>query len=159
MKKTVKHPFKPVFDKNSKILFLGSIASEKSRVIGYPYSSPTNRFWKVMENLFNVEITDYKRFLLDNNIALWDVIKECEISKSSDASIKNVIVNEVWDVIKNSNIKHIFTNGKKAYDLYNKHLSDKIGIKVVSLSSTSAANANKSLVNLIEEYKIILDYL
>lgn len=159
MKEKIKHPFEPVYNQNSKIIFLGSIASEKSREIGYPYSSPTNRFWKVMENIFDTKITDYKQFLLDNNIALWDVIKECEINKSSDASIKNVIINEVWNVILNSNIKQIFTNGKKAYDLYNKYLYPETKIKAISLPSTSAANANKNLTNLIEEYKTILDYL
>jgi len=159
MNKIVKHPFNPVYNRNSKILFLGSIASVKSREIGYPYASPQNRFWKVMKSIFNEEIVDYKHFLLNKKIALWDVIKSCEITGSSDSSIKNVVVNEIWDVIADSDIKYIFTNGKKAYDLYNKYIYPKTGIKAISLSSTSPANATKNINNLVAEYKIILDYL
>ena len=159
MNKIVKHPFEPVYNSNSRILFLGSIASVKSREIGYPYASPQNRFWKVMKAIFNKEVGDYKQFLLSKNIALWDVIKSCEITGSSDSSIKNVVVNEIWDVIANSNIKHVFTNGKKAFDLYNKYVYPKTEIKAISLSSTSPANATKNLDHLVEEYKIILNYL
>ena len=83
MNKIVKHPFNPVYNRNSKILFLGSIASVKSREIGYPYASPQNRFWKVMKSIFNEEIVDYKHFLLNKKIALWDVIKSCEITGSA----------------------------------------------------------------------------
>ena len=159
MNKKVTHPFEPVYDYNSKILFLGSIASIKSREIGYPYASPQNRFWKVLRIIFDEEINDYKKFLINNNIALWDVIKSCEITGSSDSSIKNVVVNEIWEVISKSNIKYIFTNGKKAYDLYNKYVYPKTKIKAISLSSTSPANATKNLNDLVEEYKIILNYL
>lgn len=157
--KIVEHPFKPVYNKDSKIIFLGSVASVKSREIGYPYASPKNRFWKVLEIIFDDKMIDYKSFLLSKNIALWDVIKSCEITGSSDASIKNVVVNEVWEVIENSNIKQVFTNGKKADELYNKYVYPKTNIKSICLSSTSPANAIKKLDDLVEEYKIILKYL
>lgn len=158
MREIVKHPFAPIYDTNSKILILGSLASAKSREIGYPYANPKNRFWKVMEALFNEEIIDYKKFLLSKNIALWDVIKSCEIIGSSDASIKNIVVNEIWDILADSNIKHIFTNGKKANEIYHKYIYPKTNLKAICLSSTSPANAAKRLEDLIEEYKIILEY-
>lgn len=159
MREIIKHPFEPVYNSESKILFLGSIASIKSRELGYPYSSPKNRFWKVLEIIFNEKIINYKQFLISKKIALWDVIKSCEISGSSDSSIKNVVVNEIWDVIDNSNIKYVFTNGKKAYELYNKYVYPKTMIRAVSLSSTSPANATKKLDDLVEEYKIILKHI
>ncbi len=159
MREIVKHPFKPIYNSDSKILFLGSIASVKSREIGYPYASPQNRFWKVLKIIFNQEIEDYKQFLLSKKIALWDVIKSCEITGSSDSSIKNVVVNEIWNIIADSNIKYVFTNGKKAYYLYNKYIYSKTGIKAIYLSSTSPANANKNIDDLVNEYKIILKYL
>ena len=159
MNNVIVHPFEPVYNNNSKVLLLGSIASTKSREIGFPYSSPKNRFWPVMETLFDEKITDYREFLLNHHIALWDVIKRCEITGSSDASIKNVEVNEVWEVIQNSNIKFVFTNGKKAYELYQKYIFPKTNIKAVSLPSTSPANATKRLADLVEDYKVILKYL
>lgn len=155
----VYHPFKPVYDTQSKILFLGSVASSKSRELGYPYASPQNRFWKVMEKIFNERIIDYKAFLLKHHIALWDVIESCDIIGSSDASIKNVEVNPIWNITENSNVKYVFTNGKKAYELYNKYVYPKTSIKAISLSSTSPANATKKLDDLVNEYKIITNYL
>lgn len=157
--KEIVHPFKPIYDKNSKVLLLGSIASVKSREIGYPYASPKNRFWMIMEKLFDEKVEDHKQFLLNKNIALWDVIKSCKIQGSSDASIKDIVVNEIWEVIDNSNIKKVFTNGRKAYDVYMKHVYPKTKIEAISLSSTSPANAVKRLEDLVEEYKIILDNL
>ena len=159
MKDKIVHPFKPIYNQKSSILILGTIASITSREKGYPYAHPQNRFWKIMSILFDEEINDYKYFLLNHNIALWDVIKSCDIKDSSDASIQNVEVNEIWEIIKKSNIKHIFTNGKKAHELYNKYIYPQTKIKAFSLSSTSPANATKSLNDLVLEYKIIKDYL
>ncbi len=159
MQQRITHPFQPIYNSNSKILFVGTIASAKSRENGYPYSSPQNRFWKVLERLFNEKIENHKDFLLKHNIALWDSIKSCDIVSSSDASIKNIVVNDLWTITNNSNIKVVFTNGKKAYDIYQKFIFNKTNIKAICLSSTSPANASKSLDDLVAEYSIILDYL
>jgi hypoxanthine-DNA glycosylase len=153
------HPFKPIFDKNSKILILGSIASIKSRELNFPYANPNNRFWKVLEILFNEKIIDYKIFLLKHNIALWDSIKSCDITGSSDSSIKNIEINEIWEITKNCQIKAVFTNGKTSYNVYMKYIYPKTKVKAIYLPSTSPANASKKLEDLVEDYKIILDYL
>lgn len=159
MKERIIHPFKPIYNDYSKILILGSIASEKSRELGYPYAHPQNRFWKIMEALFNEKILDYNNFLLKHNIALWDVIESCEINKSSDSSIKEVVANDINKIIENSNVKVIFTNGKKATELYNKYIYPNTNIKPFYLSSTSPANATINLDKLILEYSIIKKYL
>ena len=39
--------------------------------------------------------------ILDNYLALWDVIAECEISGSSDASIKNAKANDLSEILNN----------------------------------------------------------
>ena len=159
MCKKVVHPYGPIYDKNCKIMFVGTVASVKSREYGYPYSSPYNRFWKVLEIIFNEKIIDHKEFLLKHNIALWDSVKSCEIRGSSDASIRNIKVNELWKVTKNSNIKMVFTNGKKAYEIYQKYIYPKTLIPATYLTSTSPAFASKRLEDLVEDYKIILNYL
>ena len=62
------HPFKPIFDKNSKILILGSFPSVISRKFGFYYTNPQNRFWRVLAGVLNAavpESTDEKiKFLL-----------------------------------------------------------------------------------------------
>ena len=97
--------------------------------------------------------------MLDNKIALWDVIKCCEIKGSSDNSIKNVNINDINYLIKKSNIKYIFVTGKKALNLYNKYLLNITKKEAFYLPSPSSANASYNLKDLTEKYKIILDYL
>lgn len=53
----VTHTLKPIYDKDSKILILGSIPSVKSREIGFYYGHPKNRFWSTLEKVFEEEIT------------------------------------------------------------------------------------------------------
>ena len=112
-----------------------------------------------MENIFNEEIIDKKEFLLKHGIALYDVIKECDIESSSDASIKEVKVNNISKILKNSNIKYIFVLGNKAYSLYNKYLLKDLKIEAIKLPSTSPLNARSKLSDLTKEFQIILKYL
>lgn len=153
------HTINPIFNSESKVLILGSFPSVKSRKENFYYAHPQNKFWKIMECLFNEKISDKKQFLLDKKIALWDTIKECTIEGSSDSSIKDVIPNDINYILSNSNIKCIFTVGNKSYELYNKYIYSNTNIKVFKLSSPSPANASMSLEKLVNEYKVILEYL
>ena len=112
------HPFPPFFDKDSKVLILGSFPSVKSREQMFFYGHPQNRFWKVIaavtQSKLPVTIKEKKELLQNKHIALWDVIASCEITGSSDSSIKNVVPNDISEIIKNSDIKYIFVNGKTA---------------------------------------------
>ena len=153
------HTINPIFNSESKVLILGSFPSVKSRKENFYYDHPQNRFWKIMECLFNENINDKKQFLLDKKIALWDTIKECTIEGSSDSSIKDVIPNDINYILRCANIKCIFTIGNKSYELYNKYIYSTTNIKALKLSSPSPANAKMSLEKLVNEYKIILEYL
>ena len=159
----VKHEIPPIYDKNSKILVLGSFPSVKSRESQFFYHHPQNRFWKVLSSVIGVDtptsIEEKKKFLLDNNIALWDVIASCDIEGSSDSSIKNVVANDLDKIIENCNIKQIFCNGGKSYELYRKYCEKDTNIKAIKLPSTSPANARSSLEKLIAEWNIILNYI
>lgn len=42
----VTHEFDAFFDKDSRVLILGTIPSPKSREQGFYYGHPQNRFWK-----------------------------------------------------------------------------------------------------------------
>ena len=156
------HTLNPIYNKNSKILILGSMPSVISRNKNFYYANRNNRFWNIMENLFLTKFNsnlEKREFLLNNKIALWDVIKCCEIKGSSDNSIKNVNINDINYLIKKSNIKYIFVTGKKALNLYNKYLLNITKKEAFYLPSPSSANASYNLKDLTEKYKIILDYL
>lgn len=153
------HEIKPVFNKDSKILILGSFPSVKSREGQFFYHHPQNRFWKILSALYNetmpISIEDKKTFLLTHHIALWDVIHSCTITGSSDSSIKDVVINDITPILKETNIRKIYTNGNTADTLYKKYMYPNVQIKAIKLPSSSPANARFTLDMLIEDWKII----
>ncbi len=159
MNEFVHHPFAPVFDKNSKVLLLGSFPSPKSREIGFYFSHPQNRFWRILSTLFGEELPlsneEKKQFLLKHNLALWDVISNCEIDGASDSSIKNAKVNNIKQLIKNTKIKAVFCLGNTAGKLYKKYVDNNF----FTLPSTSPANCAFSFEYLLNKYAEIKKFL
>ena len=137
----VVHPLKPIYNSESKVLILGSFPSIKSRENSFYYAHPKNRFWSTLEKVFKEDIVssnqDREKFLLTHKIALFDVVYSCNITASSDSSIKDVIPNDIKKIVDNSNIEAIFTTGTKAYSLYNKYLLKNVGIEAIKLPSPS----------------------
>ena len=109
------HPIPPVFDRSSRVLVLGSFPSVKSREANFFYGHPQNRFWKVAAAVFGeappVTVEEKKAFLLRNHIAVWDVIHSCDITGSSDASIRNVVPNDLSVILSAADIRAVFVNG------------------------------------------------
>ncbi len=152
----VKHEFEPVFNEKSQILILGSMPSVKSREQQFYYGHPQNRFWKVLSKVFDEKlpetIEEKRRMVLKHHIALWDVIGSCDIIGSSDSSIKNVIGNDMNIILDNADIRTIYLNGTKAYELFEKYCKPMIKKNVptlVKLPSTSPANAAWNIEKLI----------
>ncbi len=154
----VEHTLQPIYNKNSKVLILGTMPSVKSRELGFYYAHPKNRFWSTLEVVFKEKILNKKEFLLKNGLALWDVLSSCSIDGSSDASIQNAKPNDIKKIIENSNIKVIFTTGKTAYKYYLKFFKETIHLPVFCLPSTSPANCKVKTDELIQEYKVIKSY-
>ncbi|MBR1749737.1 MAG: DNA-deoxyinosine glycosylase [Ruminococcus sp.] len=157
------HNIAPVFDKNSKVLILGSFPSVMSRQQEFFYGHPRNRFWKLIAKLCGEQTpTDNeskKRLLISHSIALWDVIASCDINGSSDTSITNVVPNNIKMILECADIKALFCNGSKAFELYNRYIMKDIGINAVKLPSTSPANAACNEDRLYESWKIIKEYI
>ena len=157
------HPFKPIFDKNSKILILGSFPSVISRKFGFYYTNPQNRFWRVLAGILNANVpesTDEKiNFLLSHHIAIYDAAISCEIEGSSDAKMSKIVPVNLKPIFKEANITRVYANGGKAYKICEKYLNDEIlnatGKEPVKLPSTSPANAKFSLEKLAKEWQII----
>ena len=153
------HPISPVYDKDSRILILGSFPSVKSREEGFFYGHPQNRFWKVVAAVFDETvpktIDEKKEFLLRNHIAVWDVIRSCDIEGSSDSSIKNVTANDLNEILNKADIEAIFVNGKTALKYFDKYTKPSVGKSAICLPSTSPANAAWNLERLVEDWKRI----
>ena len=157
------HTCYPIFDAECRVLILGTFPSVKSRETMFYYGHPQNRFWKVLPALFGEERPETpeqkKQLLLRNHVALWDVIESCEVTGSSDNSIRNVIPNDITKITKQCTIRAIYGNGEMSVRLYNRYLKDKTGMEIVKLPSTSPANASYSLDRLIECWSVIRDSL
>ncbi len=157
------HAFNPVFNSESRILILGTMPSPKSRELGFYYSHPRNRFWPVLAKIFGEEVPKTPEekavFCLRHKIALWDVLKECDIEGASDSSIRNAIPNDMSEIFEKADIKAVFTTGTTAAKLYKKFAEPETGMAAIALPSTSPANAKVKFEELCEEYKIILEYL
>ena len=167
MNKTQTHPFQPIFDKNSKILILGSFPSVVSRKFGFYYANPQNRFWPVLAGILNAPLPksmDEKiNFLLAYRIAIYDAAISCEIKGSSDAKMTAVTPANLEPIFKTANITQVYANGGKAYEICKKYLEDEISKAtknvVIKLPSTSPANAKFSIDKLASEWSAIAEVL
>lgn len=157
----VKHTFEPVYDKNSRILILGSLPSVKSREQGFYYGHPQNRFWKVLARLLEWEepstIEQKKTMLLKNKIAIWDVLESCDIKGSSDSSIKNAVAADIPGLLKKTQIEKIYVNGTTAGKYYKKYIWPLTGVEATVLQSTSPLNCRYDIEKLTENWCAILD--
>jgi len=156
-----KHTAEPVYDGRSKRLILGTFPSPASREVGFFYGHPQNRFWKVLAMVYGKsvpETIDEKRnFILEHGLALWDVIAECKVTGSADASITDVVPNDITPILERSPIERIYVNGRLAEKLYNKFILPKSGRNAIYLPSTSPANAAWSLERLLQAWSVIRD--
>lgn len=153
------HTFGPVYDADSRILILGSFPSVKSRETQFYYGHPQNRFWKVIAGICREAVPEgieaKKALLLRNRIAVWDVIASCDIAGSADSSIKNVVPNDMDMILKHADIRMIYMNGDKAYQLFQKYCAKEGQPPVKKMPSTSPANAAWKLELLIEAWQEI----
>lgn len=179
------HPFAPFYDENSDVLIVGSFPSVASRADGFYYGNVRNRFWKVLATIFEEDcrvvstgvggeaspmvatttsndeklmtIQEKKAFLARHKIALYDSIRECTISGSSDSSIRDVVPSDIEAIVKNSKVKKIFANGKTAAKFFEKYQSEELCKMLEVLPSTSPANASFSLARLVEAWKVVAE--
>lgn len=123
--------FAPIFDKNSKILILGTLPSETSlknyeltKNEDYYFNFSHNQFWKIIaealnvnhEKIINPSNYEYrKKILIENNIALWDIISYADRKKDSSKDVninpETIIFNDIKSILS-ENIKTIIINGK-----------------------------------------------
>lgn len=154
------HPIPPLYNARSRVLILGSFPSVKSREAAFFYGHPQNRFWPLMAALTDspvpATIAEKKALILENGFALWDTIASCEITGSSDSSIKNVVPNDLTPILEGADIRAIYCNGTASWKLYQKYLYPITGIAAGKLPSTSPANAAWTLPKLLDAWRVIL---
>jgi len=152
--------FAPITSNDATILILGTMPGTKSLELNQYYGHKQNNFWKFMFTILKEDFSeDYetkKALLKKNKIALWDVLQFCERVGSLDSAIKNEIANDFETFLKShSNITTILFNGQKAAAFFKKYVRLQKEYRLITLPSSSPANASKTFQSKLEEWKII----
>ena len=160
----MKQSFSPIANPDAKILILGTMPGEKSLALGQYYGHGGNQFWRIIFDLFKEPITsDYskkKELLLNNKIALWDVLDNCQREGSSDTSIHSETPNDFNGFFReHQQIKNILFNGGNAATYYNTYIGRSNEFNFYTLTSTSPANTWKSFNEKVKEWSVILELL
>src|SRR5659263_32106 len=141
------YSFPPIADSRSKVLILGTIPGKESLRMTEYYGHHRNAFWKILFKLYNIPFSSDYQFkvetLLQNGIALWDVLRTCERQSSLDTDIKMEGPNDLRSFLSaHPGISKIFFNGKGAARYFGKYFAD-INLPNQVLPSTSPAHAVK----------------
>lgn len=143
------YSFPSLSDNNSKVLLLGTMPGIASLTLNQYYGHPQNAFWKLLFTIFDEPYsTDYavrKKLVLKHRIALWDVLQTCVRKGSLDSAIEQEIPNDFTAFLaSHPNIQQIFFNGQKAAQYFKKYVQIPSHYELITLPSTSPANAGIS---------------
>ncbi|MCX4190378.1 DNA-deoxyinosine glycosylase [Methylophaga sp. OBS3] len=156
------HSFDWLAKSDAKLLIVGSMPGIASLQQQQYYAHPRNAFWPIMQHIFGwseMTYTERCQALVNEKIALWDVLRHCRRRGSLDSAIERdtIAINDFDALFKFApNITTVCTNGGKANQLFKRHvqLAKHISIKV--LPSTSPAYAAMSFDNKLAHWHSII---
>lgn len=167
MTTTITHGFDCILPHEPpQILILGSLPSVASVGQRQYYAHPQNAFWRIMEALFAERASlDYEQrieLLKKHRIALWDVIASAQREGSLDSAIKpdSVVPNDIVGLLNAfPSIRRIYLNGGGATALFKRHIAKQLprAFPIVTLPSTSPANARMRLEEKLAQWRVIRD--
>jgi len=158
--------FPPVAGIDARVLVLGSLPGARSIAEQQYYAHPQNAFWPIMRELFGID-GDYTARcgqLVENRIALWDVLHSSVRPGSMDADIQldSANANDFRTFLgEHTDVRLIAFNGRKAEQLFRRFvvadfLTDEIS--QAGLPSTSAAYASMPFSGKLAAWRKALGY-
>lgn len=145
--------FEPVSDANANVLVLGSMPGTASLEAHQYYAHPRNAFWPIIASLSHVSVpVDYAErlaLLKPLNLALWDVLAQCQRHGSLDSAIKKTSI-EVNDFatlfLQCPKITRVLFNGATAAKTFAQKVAKSTplfltGVELIAMPSTSPAYA------------------
>jgi TDG/mug DNA glycosylase family protein len=163
--------FAPIVSSDASVLILGTMPSEASLSRQQYYGHPRNAFWPIMSALFASDPSlcyqRRKEMLMENGIALWDVLKSCNRLGSLDSKIKlaTIRTNDLASFFNEyKGIKRVFFNGRMAEKLYQKRILPTLNhrfsyLDYQCLPSTSPAYASLNLEQKLDAWKVIKQHV
>jgi hypoxanthine-DNA glycosylase len=159
--------FEPVARADARVLVLGSVPGVVSIERQRYYAHDRNAFWPLMERLLgDGSSLDYPArldLLIDSGIALWDVLASAKRRGSLDSAIVSCseVPNDIAGFLdSHPYITHIFFNGAKAAESFQRHAGKRITpgqVQLVRLPSTSPANAAMNFDAKLKAWSVIAD--
>lgn len=149
----------PITGPHPRILILGSYPSILSLERREYYGNPKNRFWAVMEEIFDVPSAlpypERTALLAERGVALWDITASCEREGSADSRIRKPVPNDIAGFLRSyPTILLIAMNGSTAGRLYQRFVKLP-SVPSVILPSTSPANASMLFKDKVRAWEIL----
>lgn len=141
--------FPPVARVDARILVLGSLPGRRSIAEQQYYAHPRNAFWPILKALLAID-GDYQRRcaqLVENRVALWDVLQRSVRPGSLDADIRldAATANDFAAFFsQHTDLRLVLFNGRKAESLFTRFVEarpTKPAAGFRTLPSTSPAYA------------------
>ena len=154
------YSFPPIAAPDAQVLILGTMPSVKSLQLSQYYGNKANAFWKLMflicNEPFSLDYNVRKDLLIKNKIAVWDTLQACEREGSLDSAINSEVPNNFEDFFNSHpEIKLIAFNGLSAAAYFHAHGKKPLNVVLVTLPSTSPANASMSFNQKLKAWEII----
>jgi len=164
MKSKILKSFKPVVNKRSRVLILGSMPGPEALRKRQYYGFEGNQFWTLIPQLFNLDrpphYEDRIRLVKKKRIALWDVLSSCTRGTALDSDIRKTKLNPIPKLLeKFPNIKAVFINGKFAYHLFSKNYGPLMRKPFIYMPSTSPAYAAMDLAQKLKKWEVVKKFL
>ena len=156
--------FPPLVGPKPQVLILGSMPGRRSLQLQQYYGFPQNAFWRIMADLFEVDLPTYedrKDLIASKPLALWDVLKACHRpGTSSDSAIHEEEANDFASFFwQHPGIHTLVFNGKSPKRLYDKRVGDNFQRRVEVFSSTSPQYAAMRYEEKLEHWRELLSLL
>jgi hypoxanthine-DNA glycosylase len=161
--------FPPIARRDARVLILGTAPGMQSLARRQYYGHPQNAFWRIMGELFgaglDVPYAQRRRLLIERNIAVWDVLLECERPGSMDHHIAaaTLQVNDFAAFFRrHRQIERVYFNGGTAESLFRRHVLNSLGersdsVQFTRLPSTSPAHAGRSFAQKLAVWKVVAE--
>jgi double-stranded uracil-DNA glycosylase len=163
--------FPPVLGDNAKVLILGSLPSRQSLRMQEYYANPRNAFWRIMAAIGALDgatsaYGDRCNSLINNRIALWDVLASSIRPGSLDSAIDlaSATENDFSGLFaQQQGIMLVCFNGMKARQLFDRlvlrSMSVPAGCELIDLPSSSPAHAAMSFEKKLEHWRVVGRYI
>ncbi len=131
------------------------------------YGHPRNSFWPLLARLLDFEISKHYTVNVEqakaHDIAIWDVIGECERPGSLDSAIVrgSEQINQIPELVaEHHGLIRIGLNGGMAVKLFKRHCLPNLDagrVTIFALPSTSPANAGMTFETKCEAWRPVFD--